>query len=99
MSLTQCQLLEYAKWKLRDRLPAGTLAYARPWTFLYRPPTDECVGVMIDIDGNTRAVIRVEEMQADREGLEVALRMQHPGPPPTPEQREAWRNKFGTPRA
>lgn len=73
------QLVEYAKHKLSHRLKAGTLAYAM--TYLHRPD-GECVGVVIDLDANTRIGFRVGDMLADVEGHAYALRRFKPGPRP-----------------
>lgn len=92
MSLVQCQLLEYAKLKLGNRLHSGTLAYSHSWTYLYRPATGECVGLMIDLDGANRVTFRVEEMLGDVFGGGAAKQMLRPGPKPTVEQRELWQS-------
>lgn len=90
----QTELMEYAMLKLGDQIRAGTLAFARPWTYLYHGAETNCVGIRIEIDGETTVTFRVEEMHADLPVYEAIKKKMRPGPPPTPAQRDAWRSKL-----
>jgi len=86
----QSELMEYALLKLAGRIHPGTLAFSRPWTYLYHGVETACVGIRIELDGETTVTYRAEDMHADLVDYARVKQKMRPGPPCTPAQRDAY---------